>query len=72
MNSNTKLPLKKIIITPQDYFRPPPGGGGPKVFGAVTTAVRNRIAADVQSVRAHIQNVFTTNPKLAAVERVMM
>lgn len=69
---DTKLPLKKVVITNADYFRPPGGGGNPKVFGPVTTDVRNRLASELNSVKVHFQDVFQRYPKAAVVGRVVL
>ncbi len=72
MSAEVKLPLKKVAIRADDYFRPDSGGGGPKMFGAVTPAIRNRMAGEVHSVGVHFKKDFQSYPKAAAVARVVL
>lgn len=67
-----KLPLKQIDIVAADYFVPPPGGSGAKIFEPVTPAVRNRVASQVQSVTERFRSAFRATPRTAAVAKVTL
>lgn len=70
--TESKLPLKQIAIVAADYFVPPPGGSGAKIFEPVTPAVRNRVASQVQSVTERFRSAFRATPRTAAVARVTL
>lgn len=68
----SKLFLKRVTLTESDYFRPPPGGSPPKVFGTVTPKVRQQVAKQVQQVAAHFKKALAAVPSAAAVAKVVI
>jgi hypothetical protein len=72
MKKDDRLFLKRVALSEKDYFRPPPGGSEPKVFGAVTREVRDQVAEQVRKVAAHFKAAFKEMPGTAAVARVVL
>jgi hypothetical protein len=70
MTDTPRLPLKKVTIRKEHYFNPGGGGGPPKVFGAVTPAVRSGLRTQVRDTADHFVTVFQTYPRAAAVARL--
>jgi hypothetical protein len=68
----SRLFLKRVALTDGDYFRPPPGGSPPKVFGAVTPKIRRQVAEQVQRVASHFKKALAEAPGAAAVARVIL
>jgi hypothetical protein len=72
VNTNEKLPLKKVSIREGDYFRPGGGGSPPTVFDPVTPEVRQQLSTELQSTALHFRSAFDENPKAAAVARIAL
>jgi len=70
MSSDSKLPLKRVVIRSVDYFNPGGGGGAPTVFGEVTPAVRSQLAGEVSAAVQRFATALRSTPSAAAVLRV--
>ncbi len=67
-----KLWIKRVEISDSNFFKPGAGGSPPKVFGTVTTKVRERIAGEVRSAAKSMSALLTHIPDAAAIARVVL
>ena len=59
------LPLKRVEISNENFFRPSGRGDKAKIFGDVTSSVREQIASGIRSVAERLRETFSKNPQVA-------
>ena len=63
----TNRPLKVVPQLERDYYKPDGGGGPKKIFGEVTSELRDALVLQVNSINEYFSQSFTENPDLPAV-----
>jgi hypothetical protein len=72
MPEELRFPIKVVIPARTDFQRPHAGGGARKVFDPVTTAVRSRLAGQVQGLDGHFFGSLAGRTVLPVVGRVIL
>jgi serine protease AprX len=72
MTAESRLPLKRVILTDSDVYRQKPGGSPPHIFGPVTHKERSDVSNKIVAVQRHFKQDFVAYPDLPAVAKILL
>ncbi len=72
MNKDSRLPIKIVLYSQDDFHIPDRRGGPSKIFGKVTKKTREERVQQVKQVGEFFEDAFAEDPDIRAVARVIL